>query len=120
MRLNSIPLNDIDTMMMANLRQSYAQLQAQENRTPGEVVHAVNDGSGGWIQVTTQGEEEYILYSVFVGKIHRESIGLEEAAQQRRRAWLHMAEQFVSEFGNDRTPPDITTCITSVREVFGI
>ena len=115
MKLKDIPINNsIDQFYFNTATVAYTQTHG-ENRD-GVTTKLVLLEGGKMILVKTRGVEESILYAVFVPKIRRESEGLFEAPIERKRAWYEMAKQFVVEFGEERTPPDIVKCLQQVKE----
>jgi hypothetical protein len=121
MKLSTIPLNGVDEMQKSMAEQSFAAIRARGGAVDGEVTTAVNAGIGdGFMEVTTRGKEQFVLYNIFVAKIRRESEGMVEATQARRVAWCKMSQAFIDEYGEEKTPRDIVECLKNVRTHFNI
>ena len=121
MKLKDIPLtNQADVFMLETAKKNWEELVRNGRAQDGGVVrHGVNDFDG-LFTAETKGAEEYVLFAVFVPKIRRENQGLEQQTDNIKRAWYDMAKQFVDEFGEDRTPPDIVDCMNGVMDYLGL
>jgi len=122
MKLKDIQLTDpVDLAILENTKEMWISLvRSGEVDNVNPVVVKVNDDrivtteddeDDGFFTAEIKGKEEYLLYAVFVLKIRRDNAGLEHATLQEQRKWYEMAHQFVVEFGEDRTPPDIVVCM---------
>ena len=116
MELANIQLTDpVDVLMRRDSEEKYRAMLRAGRLTDGVAVHAVNTKNNGqFVEVVTKGEEEFILYCVFVAKIHRENEGLADQTAQAQRAWYHLASAFIDKFG-DRSPPDIVEEFNAVK-----
>jgi len=82
----------------------------------GDYVTTINTGVGdGRMNVHLKTEDEFCTYLVFLDKIRRESAGMVEATQARRRAWRNMAEAFIKKFGRAKVPQDIRDHLAAVN-----
>jgi hypothetical protein len=118
MKLKDITLTDpADLLMESTTRQSWRKSGRGEDSI---YRHGTLMGDGSLFEAETVGEEESVLYSVFVGKIRRDNQGLEDQQIERQREWYEMANEFVSEFGEGRTPPDILDCMLGCKNHLGL
>jgi len=117
MRISTIALNDIDRLQRQGFEESYTDIENRGGAVDGRATTVVNSGAvgDGFLEVTTTGREEFVLYNTFVAKIRRESGGMAEKTQQRRVAWTNMAQALIDDFGTGKTPPDIVECLANVR-----
>ena len=118
--LDDIELNHLDLIQLEMQEQSLARLAAKGKTS--NFCSAVNRGGGndGFMAVRLADRKDFALYHILVAKIRRESAGMVEATQARRRAWVVMAEAFIEKFGKERTPPDIIKCCLEVRAHWNI
>ena len=119
MKLNEIPLrNPLDMEILSSCRSLWREKVNDGDIGDGIIRHGVTlEGGEKVFLTTTVGEEEYVLFTVFVAKIRRESYGLDVSTRERQRNWYEMAKEFVAEFGEKRTPPDIVDCMKGWKEV---
>ena len=74
------------------------------------------DISGGAVtQVTTYGEEEFVLWVVELGKLRRSSGMI--TTDMHRRIWCQAAKAFKNKWGN-RCPPDVTVALNTYPKRF--
>ena len=120
LRLDAIPLNEIDRIMLEAHYQKYTQMLLCGAHESGEVTTNINvDGSGKtWMKVTTQGRQDFALFNVFVAKIRQESEGLSNAMREQRAAWLNMTNAFIDHFGKAKTPPDIIKYVADLTKEY--
>jgi len=120
MQLKEIPLNDpMDQFQLSATCESFAML-VQSGKAPGGVVRSgVNLAGGAIFEVETHGEEEFVLFNVFLHKIRRDDRDLLKATAVQKRAWYDMAKQFADEF-KERTPPDVVEELQAVKGILGI
>ena len=118
--LDDIELNHLDLIQLEMQEQSLARLAAKGKTS--NFCSAVNRGGGndGFMAVRLADRKDFALYHILVAKIRRESAGMVEATQARRRAWVVMAEAFIEKFRKERTPPDIIKCCLEVRAHWNI
>ena len=89
-------------------------LDAASPSTPA--VHL--DMCGGTVmQVTTFGEEEFVLWVVELGKLRRSSGMI--TTETHQRIWCRAAKAFKEKWGN-RCPPDVTVALHSFPERFRV
>jgi hypothetical protein len=120
MKLKDMKLTcPLDLFMLDNARNKWSQ-KVKDGNVDGIVRHGVYMGATDLFVAETCGREEYVLFVVFVAKIRRENEGLELQTTERKRRWYEMVKQFVSEFGTDRTPPDIVDCMLGCKGHLGL
>ena len=117
MKLNEIPLNAGDMAVLSDTRAIWRDRVKSGSVKDGIIRHGVTLDDGEIFLTKTVGEEEYVHFTVFVAKIRRESYGLDVSTRERQRKWYEMAKQFVAEFGEKRTPPDIVWCTKHWKEI---
>ena len=110
--LNQIPLNELDQSIMDSV---IATMDTTE--TERRIVFALKDGKDA--SVATHSNEEYIVFSVFLPKIRRESEGLQSKPREVCRHWYKMATLFLEQFGENRTPKDVKDCKNEVQNHWG-
>jgi len=120
MQLRDMPLTDpADQIQLSAARGSFATLVSR-GKAPGGIVRSgVNLAGGAIFEVETQGEEEFLLFHVFLHKIRRDNRDFLKATAVQKRAWYDMAKQYADEF-KERTPPDVMEELQAVKEILGL
>lgn len=121
MLLSNIDLsNPIDNIRRQEAAAMFREMTRVGRIKDGKVEHAVNTIDGDFVKITTRGEEEYVLFCVFVAKIRRENEDFVEQTPQKQREWYEMAQAFIAKFGVDHTPPDIVEEFKAVKAHLGL
>jgi len=120
MQLKDMPLTDFaDQIQLSAACGSFAAL-VRSGKAPGGIVcSGVNLAGGAIFEVETHGEEEFVLFHVFLHKIRRDDRDLLKATAVQKRAWYDMAKQFAEDF-KERTPPDVMEELQAVKELLGL
>ena len=119
MLLSNVTLSPADQLLRREAIQNYQAMVGTGQIVDGKVRHAVNNLEGTFDTMTTVGQEEYVNFTVFLGKIRRDNEGLADQPRAQQVAWAELAKKFIDDFGS-RTPPDISTEYEAVKEHLGI
>ena len=121
MKLKDMSLTDpADQIQLSTNRENFVSYVRNGTITNGVVQNGVTMGGGKIFRVETRGEEEFILFNVFLAKIRRENQGLHQCSTKFQREWYDMTKQFVDEFGEERTPPDVIDALQIYKENLGL
>ena len=109
--------NPLDIIYVEQMREAY---ERQLRSGKGPVIRiGMEMGGDRLFPVVTTGEEEFVLFNVFVAKIRRENEGLEQKTRTQQHAWYDLASMFTRDFGS-RTPPDIVECRNNLGAHLGL
>jgi len=121
LHLDMIPWNEVDIAMGDMFGAAYDEIESSGGAVDGFVKFTVATGNGGeTIEVETRERYGYVKYNVFVSKIRRESDCMEEKSQDARTKWTEMAQAFIDNYGETKTPSEIVEKLSEVRERWSI
>jgi len=121
LHLDMIPWNEVDIAISEIHITVYNTTKRSGGAVDGFLKFNVESGDGGEaIEVETRERYGYVKYNVFVAKIRRESVYMEEKTQDARTKWTEMAQAFIDHYGETKTPSGIVEKLLEVRERWSI
>lgn len=113
-------LTDPADILHIRVAQAKWRSKAGSNQN-GVFTHAVYMGEGeAFHHLETIGYEEFLIFEVFLHNIRRESQGIADASGDHQLQWYEMAKQFIVEFGENRTPPDVRYECERAKQLLGL